>query len=153
MPVHPHACGEDKIGIEQFPRPAGSPPRVWGRRGGKIPDFRAVRFTPTRVGKTVEGLKTALLMAVHPHACGEDARNLTMRIKRIGSPPRVWGRPIHFRVKPLDVRFTPTRVGKGCRTTKRQAWPVHPHACGEDYSFRGYAPPFKRFTPTRVGKT
>jgi len=93
-----------------------------------------MRFTPTRVGKTLLLLIGTVFVAVHPHACGEN-------VQRVG-----------IGVEP--VRFTPTRVGKTdlCRFVLRRVggspprvWgklslcaagvssrAVHPHACGEN---------------------
>ena len=91
---------------------------------------------------------------VHPHACGENARQR-------------FGRADHR-------RFTPTPVGKTRVTVaERMAGTVHPHACGENRglglarSFDAGSPPRlwgkpcsglpkgarPRFTPTPVGKT
>ncbi len=91
-----------------------------------------------------------------------------------GSPPRAWGRriqPHHFRI---DLRFTPTCVGKtaGNRPCRARR-PVHPHVRGEDVALYATlcrehgSPPRawgrrnrpgrtggrRRFTPTCVGKT
>src|SRR5690606_30444483 len=71
---------------------AGSPPRVWGKRGQPLPRRVGQRFTPTRVGKTGVVGRANLPKAVHPHACGENQR--------------------HARRARLVLRFTPTRVGK-----------------------------------------
>ena len=92
----------------------------------------------------------------------------------LGSPPRVWGRPIATSAPARRARFTPTGVGKtvpappcDCSSS------VHPHGCGEDNSSGGRAKclagspprvwgrhatsparmPGLRFTPTGVGKT
>ena len=153
---------------------SGSPPRVWGKRGSGLRAVVASRFTPTRVGKTIDHLpfndrirftptrvgKTAGLrdwrfdFAVHPHACGENGH-------------RQWAAG-------GSGRFTPTRVGKTI-ILKRKKPPatVHPHACGENDGvfaailIEAGSPPrvwgklrhghqvrlVLRFTPTRVGKT
>ena len=51
--VHPHACGEYIQMQKHDVCDSGSPPRVWGiQRQGPRPRRRA-RFTPTRVGNTV----------------------------------------------------------------------------------------------------
>ncbi len=90
--VHPHACGEDALGICGYEPWAGSPPRVWGRRlrWGKV--YEVHRFTPTRVGKTFWAYARAGAALVHPHACGEDSLAARLCATSDGSPPRVWGR-------------------------------------------------------------
>src|SRR5205085_259288 len=76
---------------------------------------RALRFTPTRVGKSSTYSTPARLVAVHPHACGE----------------------VGFAVRDLGatIRFTPSRVGKSaCGGRCMSRIPFQPHACGEVYS-------------------
>ena len=91
-PVHPHACGEDAAQTLLVVPGLGSPPRVWGRRTGRVLGVAGDRFTPTRVGKTRPRGAPAWRPAVHPHACGEDITSgADMRVL-LGSPPRVWGR-------------------------------------------------------------
>ena len=133
-----------------------------------------MRFTPTRVGKTPSGLRRRILMAVHPHAGGENFDTVQFSVMLDGSPPRGWGKLPPNQGKPAPPRFTPTRVGK-TRWPRRSSPPppVHPHAGGENFG-RGSARPAcggspprgwgklfgelgqisrDRFTPTRVGKT
>jgi len=133
---------------------AGSPPRVWGKRGARRDRDITFRFTPTRVGKTRIIRIVRLRRSVHPHACGENHARGKLVVGR--------------------VRFTPTRVGKtllGLRLSVVEK--VHPHACGENGLRRPdplldkgspprvwgkrHQPQAKddehRFTPTRVGKT
>ena len=133
-----------------------------------------MRFTPTRVGKTPATADTCSVDMVHPHACGEDSTAHGLAGSKTGSPPRVWGRPEIGREPAHNPRFTPTRVGKTGRSSRREhTAAVHPHACGEDvvlfgchsrspgspprvwgrrWPSRPHAASF-RFTPTRVGKT
>jgi hypothetical protein len=132
---------------------SGSPPRVWGRCHRRRPLFLVVRFTPTRVGtmEISDGFVTGV--AVHPHACGDDASSLRrlLRCSRFtptrvgtivttisvacaiaGSPPRVWGRSTRRPYREVDS-------------------PVHPHACGDDWGTLLECSSNVRFTPTRVG--
>src|SRR5262249_32192666 len=95
LPVHPHACGEDCTPVDVSPRMSGSPPRVWGRRRGLVQKPLALRFTPTRVGKTDSCNSCRRGPSVHPHACGEDISQGLRRSAINGSPPRVWGRREH----------------------------------------------------------
>ena len=111
-PVHPHACGEYGVALFGVLAPYGSPPRVWGIHFRAALDEFSRRFTPTRVGNTI------------------DAAGIVSPF--IGSPPRVWG--IHFASPRMlfEIRFTPTRVGN--TTVRVRTWrrfTVHPHACGE----------------------
>ncbi len=152
--VHPHACGDDPTSPLTTTSTHGSPPRVWGRLLSECLSHIASRFTPTRVGTTKIRPGCRHQDAVHPHACGDDARFLRSR----GD----------------GDRFTPTRVGTtigGLRRAPPSS--VHPHACGDDFWGdlaplpRDGSPPrvwgrpilpaqslrSLRFTPTRVGTT
>src|SRR5207237_1260533 len=133
LTVHPHACGEDQGRLPIHSHYLGSPPRVWGRLPNLEAEGEALRFTPTRVGKTRPSTIAAAVPTVHPHAWGEDGRTVEGVPGSFGSPPRVWGRRYERLNRAPSLRFTPTRVGK---TPSRHHHclhpPVHPHACGED---------------------
>ncbi len=138
----------------------GSPPRAWGRRPSAPGSRPALRFTPTRVGKTRGHGRRRRALAVHPHVRGEHADATTFDFRGNGSPPRAWGRwtvpgvpwdspgspPRAWgrpgrELQPSPVRrFTPTRVGKTDGQTPRSEVPaVHPHARGEDELAEGFA--------------
>ncbi len=131
--VHPHACGENLAVFGGHRGYVGSPPRVWGKRSETRRLDRRQRFTPTRVGKTVQLGITTTWTAVHPHACGENREKRAASAARDGSPPRVWGKRAGVQPRFCPVRFTPTRVGKTARNAAaQQKCAVHPHACGEN---------------------
>ena len=114
----------------------GSPPRLWGKHSAQFLIADPFRFTPTLVGKTKLAKFTAMLTAVHPHACGENVSFGTVAAAANGSPPRLWGKlSLHRRILSA-IRFTPTLVGK---TALWRAWrgrrSVHPHACGENWRY------------------
>src|SRR5579875_588377 len=114
--VHPHACGDHVTSLLNGLIDGGSPPRVWGpqiRRHRMRPRHR---FTPTRVGTTGVGQHQALLITVHPHACGDHDVTVTSTNRAAGSPPRVWGPRGCLCKRGHGCRFTPTRVG----TTRRR---------------------------------
>jgi len=116
-PVHPHACGENiKVFVNRHPA-YGSPPRVWGKPGAETTVAPAIRFTPTRVGKTDPGDRMQPALSVHPHACGENPKYTGYPLGQNGSPPRVWGKRLSKVQAGPNGRFTPTRVGKTARTT------------------------------------
>ena len=172
--VHPHACGENDMHTWQSSGFDGSPPRLWGKPSPSKQHSRRNRFTPTLVGKTLKKSSLCSWTTVHPHACGENPQFRRQIVKQNGSPPRLWGKrqQAGFPIRPY--RFTPTLVGKtSTRTVRRPSWPVHPHACGENFDPHrsqtqlAGSPPrlwgkrflrrlfrlFRRFTPTLVGKT
>ena len=94
--------------------------------------------------------------------------------RTMGSPPQVWGKRAWDSQRNIDVRFTPTGVGKtGWMISWTLQPAVHPHRCGENRSpasdtAQNYGSPPQvwgkrwpmeewraedRFTPTGVGKT
>jgi len=69
----------------------------------------------------------------HPHVCGEEDPNLISTTLNVGTPPRVWGRVSRLWHKNMDIRDTPTCVGKRvmvwfCIASQKG----HPHVCGEE---------------------
>ena len=92
LTVHPHACGENFARCRASPVFGGSPPRLWGKRSSVDGSLGQFRFTPTPVGKTRSCCRRGIWVAVHPHACGENAAG---GLRRAASR-----------------RFTPTPVGK-----------------------------------------
>ena len=131
--VHPHACGDNSGSSLGFLPLYGSPPRVWGQLMFDNKMFQAGRFTPTRVGTTTTLQGTAMVITVHPHACGDNSSLGASLNLEAGSPPRVWGQPTKKNPKRFVCRFTPTRVGTTPgETEKWKIQSVHPHACGDN---------------------
>ena len=131
--VHPHACG-DNCGVRSLPaRLRGSPPRVWGQRIANATRCQIARFTPTRVGTTLQGSGRFENVPVHPHACGDNLARSLFCSPSIGSPPRVWGQRSGRGSDRLRGRFTPTHVGTtSIATSATSPTSVHPHACGDN---------------------
>ena len=134
-PVHPHACGEhpDKdhfvVGI------GGSSPRLWGTFLSSRSHRGQSRFIPTPVGNIHRRRADKLLIAVHPHACGEHRGNRYRRAHDHGSSPRLWGTLSLAILFPPLQRFIPTPVGNiGGGPQIPRCFAVHPHACGEHKS-------------------
>ena len=171
---HPHACGENEIGIETRSYIDGTSPRVWGKPGVRRPCGVEPRNIPTRVGKTRTASRSPSRATEHPHACGENFGAAATRARKRGTSPRVWGKPNKSNSGLIADRNIPTRVGKthfsrpsSYKTTE------HPHACGENAMISAehpfvtgtsprvwgkledfYWPQFAgRNIPTRVGKT
>ena len=131
--VHPHACGDNQA-TEKLPVTViGSPPRVWGQLLKRSAAHLLSRFTPTRVGTTLDALAIVDGVPVHPHACGDNFSALTPPSSSSGSPPRVWGQHDNLVDHHNRIRFTPTRVGTTASAPSAPHTPaVHPHACGDD---------------------
>ncbi len=109
---HPHACGENLHHHDTHLGLLGSPPRVWGKPVANSIIRRLNGITPTRVGKTKLIGNRTILFRDHPHACGENRDPVADDAGADGSPPRVWGKLVGFSIARVELRITPTRVGK-----------------------------------------
>ena len=113
---HPHARGEDLLPYMGLEREAETPPRTWGRLELDALDELVVGNTPTHVGKTSEGNRTAIRSGKHPHARGEDILGHDADPVLLETPPRTWGRPDRLNWLIDEGRNTPTHVGKTIRS-------------------------------------
>ena len=132
---HPHVCGEKNHIRKYVCFPEGSPPRVWGKAALTDATQVVKRITPTCVGKSLCYNVYAKIPRDHPHVCGEKYFSFWMIRRRLGSPPRVWGKAIQ-RDRSLSYRgITPTCVGKSpTRSSRFHRSRDHPHVCGEKSS-------------------
>ncbi|AKB19761.1 putative CRISPR associated hypothetical protein [Methanosarcina sp. WWM596] len=105
---------------------------MWGTPFSSSGTEIVIRFIPTRVGNSAASESFAVLLAVHPHACGELSFKDVFYIYPDGSSPRVWGTLLKTNVGGPVCRFIPTRVGNSeVQPVTMRCVPVHPHACGE----------------------
>ncbi len=147
---------------------------MWGERCRYPLHPKGTRTIPTRVGRTQTTSSTEPQGADHPHACGENFPDSTVKRHADGPSPRVWGEPPAFQELHKGRRTIPTRVGRtGAGALIFQPCSDHPHACGENCwsgrrSFRASGPSPRvwgervsvcpvsatcRTIPTRVGRT
>ncbi len=130
--VHPHGCGERDRFVRVKYCSGGSSPRVWGTLSVWMISAELRRFIPTGVGNAKTWHLRSLIIAVHPHGCGERIIPFVRFIEVNGSSPRVWGTPY----APFPIfqsgRFIPTGVGNAPgRLIFFYFLTVHPHGCGE----------------------
>ena len=130
--VHPHACGEHSGCLAPIHSIPGSSPRLWGTCFAGADDPHLARFIPTPVGNMDSRIVKALMLKVHPHACGEHYYAHHNAQSPDGSSPRLWGTSGGRSRCPSHIRFIPTPVGNIPHVPYRiQQTAVHPHACGE----------------------
>ena len=111
--AHPRVCGENFSDIARWRSPAGSSPRVRGKRPSTPGQARQARLIPACAGKTMLTLRSALAYAAHPRVCGENARLGVEPGALSGSSPRVRGKP-----------------RRQLRASQRPG--AHPRVCGEN---------------------
>ena len=113
--------------------PAGSSPRVRGKRRPRWPVRRWRGLIPARAGKTSSSERPAARPRAHPRACGENNPLMKLFSTGEGSSPRVRGKRRLGRIQARPERLIPARAGKTPRTAGRGArGRAHPRACGEN---------------------
>ena len=128
---HPRACGAN-LGVAGFAAlPAGSSPRVRGKRRHVAADFTAPRIIPARAGQTPSLCATASTRTDHPRACGANLSTVASIGVSPGSSPRVRGKHLLALGDRLVGRIIPARAGQ-TRRRRTPAWrrSDHPRACG-----------------------
>ena len=111
----------------------GSSPRVRGKHGRRRPVVAADGLIPARAGKTEGCCSSWSPWSAHPHACGENQEFSILQVARLGSSPRVRGKPLGEHAAPGWDGLIPARAGKTPRRTRRpRMGRAHPRACGEN---------------------
>ncbi len=152
----------------------GSPPRLRGILPAGERAIGNLRFTPAPAGNTEHPASPDWGTTVHPRACGEYFWRGLIRLRPLGSPPRLRGIHDRRRTGGHRGRFTPAPAGNTCqRIVDAYYRSVHPRACGEYRVSRlrgrpvGGSPPrlrgirdspprafaSRRFTPAPAGNT
>ena len=110
--LHPHAGGENKTAYRGARWRIGPSPRGWGKQNNSTRAPVNARTIPTRVGKTMRRWSSRGNSADHPHAGGENRRNIRRRMTKHGPSPRGWGKQGLVSFDESEDRTIPTRVGK-----------------------------------------
>ena len=132
--AHPRACGENVREVSLTAIPAGSSPRVRGKRVSPSPHPPIPRLIPARAGKTPCRTPESGGLRAHPRACGENGDVLGALPGRAGSSPRVRGKPNIDDLSHHIFRLIPARAGKTHgAAVKCGHGAAHPRACGENY--------------------
>ena len=132
------------------------------------------RITPAHAGKTAAPQSYQHRREDHPRACGENLRSEKTESRKVGSPPRMRGKPPAQPHRSRPSRITPAHAGKtSADEVIIPACGDHPRACGENVlvrrdgrSDRGSPPRMRgkpgvlrndsmkeRITPAHAGKT
>ena len=130
---HPRACGENSRKKSKVTIDFGSPPRMRGKPFRKGCGRARSRITPAHAGKTGALVKKTRGRTDHPRACGENGIDLAVDQLRVGSPPRMRGKPGDGGMLSGQWRITPAHAGKTDLQRDKSAHDSdHPRACGEN---------------------
>ena len=137
----------------------GSPPLARGRLKNSRHNLTSLRLTPACAGKTKPLGPHRWFMRAHPRLRGEDAADLSVQRRRVGSPPLARGRLdlsfdalIGLRLTPACAGKTPFPEAPGNLST------AHPRLRGEDKEVLATAaivpgsPPLARGRLTQIAK-
>ena len=131
--AHPRACGENNMHYATLSRRLGSSPRVRGKLGELRQRDQHNRLIPARAGKTRREWYSLRDCRAHPRACGENLWHPRGRMVRLGSSPRVRGKPQVGESTKDDDGLIPARAGKTWGRIRYPQWFwAHPRACGEN---------------------
>ena len=150
---HPHGRGEDNSRALNVMSGTETPPRAWGRPGGRQLPVGPLGNTPTGVGKTLPGSRWRWRSWKHPHGRGEDLMNNVVQVRKLETPPRAWGRQSRPDLARLQDGNTPTGVGKTSPYFCERSRPwKHPHGRGEDAGCVGIDASLQETPPRAWGR-
>ena len=116
VPDHPRACGANFCGVTAGWPYFGSSPRVRGKQSCTTILPLWFRIIPARAGQTSPLPHMPINRSDHPRACGANHDVDGFRVGKLGSSPRVRGKPEqecgsqrHRRIIPARAGQTPTR--------------------------------------------
>ena len=130
-PDHPRACGANVHTAYQLRFPAGSSPRMRGKRLHDRCHRQRGRIIPAHAGQTTTTSILTYLITDHPRACGANSVSTSSSYACAGSSPRMRGKQRGIRTRKKADRIIPAHAGQTGRPLL-QAVPAadHPRACG-----------------------
>ena len=114
----PTGVGTAAAGVNPSDTTSGSPPRAWGRLYATQGGGTLRRFTPTGVGTAFVHSDNRFVFAVHPHGRGDGKPVTPAPVAVNGSPPRAWGRLLHFLLMTINQEVHPHGRGDGVVTRR-----------------------------------
>ena len=131
---HPRMCGEKEVLRHGGRAVEGSPPHVRGKVACKVQAVCYEGITPACAGKRGCPHSGPGTTRDHPRVCGEKFVRNACSVIVWGSPPRMRGKGICFRLEKRPRGITPACAGKSDRWHGGQSCPRdHPRMCGEKF--------------------
>ncbi len=128
---HPRACGANRNCSCVSCARCGSSPRMRGKRFERIAFDNRPRIIPAHAGQTGTPDSFASAGTDHPRACGANSSTNCSNSPRVGSSPRMRGKPLLVLGELACARIIPAHAGQTLRWGRR--WircTDHPRACG-----------------------
>ena len=134
-PDHPRACGANVHTAYQLRFPAGSSPRMRGKRLHDRCHRQRGRIIPAHAGQTPAVPRVTRSWTDHPRACGANRVTSSACSNMVGSSPRMRGKLPDGHTVLEHVRIIPAHAGQTIAcvwvpSTKAD----HPRACGANLS-------------------
>ena len=134
-PDHPRACGANVHTAYQLRFPAGSSPRMRGKRLHDRCHRQRGRIIPAHAGQTTAVTPVINNIADHPRACGANEEQMVACSYPFGSSPRMRGKHNLGGMPMLDGRIIPAHAGQTSTSLDNEVTvPDHPRACGANHS-------------------
>ena len=112
-----------------------------------------IGITPAYAGKSHFALPNKVCIWDHPRLCGEKDRCGNCRNGKIGSPPPMRGKVLHFVQSTQRNRITPAYAGKRCvHAVFYCRFEDHPRLCGEKANHCAFRLQFAGSPPPMRGK-
>ena len=130
-PDHPRACGANVHTAYQLRFPAGSSPRMRGKRLHDRCHRQRGRIIPAHAGQTDCRFDGVAGSADHPRACGANQAPGNVSPSSCGSSPRMRGKHVRGTLPEEYRRIIPAHAGQTRSGTGGHSSPTdHPRACG-----------------------
>ena len=128
---HPRACGANPALSVMTAAPAGSSPRMRGKRAGHRLRPRPYRIIPAHAGQTTATRCPCESPADHPRACGANLTADDAHASTAGSSPRMRGKHLFDAFRVRGGRIIPAHAGQTMRCARLgRVMKDHPRACG-----------------------
>ena len=137
-PDHPRACGANVHTAYQLRFPAGSSPRMRGKRLHDRCHRQRGRIIPAHAGQTDCRFDGVAGSADHPRACGANQAPGNVSPSSCGSSPRMRGKRGADIAIPSALRIIPAHAGQTLSPPVHRPRPAdHPRACGANHAGNG----------------
>ena len=150
---HPRACGANICSGSSHRTPAGSSPRMRGKRALRRAPWRCRRIIPAHAGQTDRLSHLSRRFSDHPRACGANFGFRQILERVAGSSPRMRGKRSGGHGRAHLRRIIPAHAGQTVSEITVSNDPTdHPRACGATREIGLVTPAHAGSSPRMRGK-